>query len=134
MNTELIAETWGALGPRQARFIADFYDRFFACFPDYRRLVPHELGQTHLDKMAQVIARLAELADDPADIAPHLQHLAEAHRAYALQPADFGNFRSVFVESLGEALGPAWSGAAARAWEEAFDEILVPAMAPPATA
>ncbi len=134
MDTELIALTWRTLGNRQARFIADFYDLFFARYPRYRPLFPHEFGQTDLDKMAQRVALLAELADDSADITPHLRRLAAAHRPLALERADFDNFRSVFVEALADALGPAWSAAAARAWEQAFDEVLIPAMAAPATA
>jgi len=126
MNTELIAQTWNALGPRQAQFVAAFYDRLFERFPGYRKLFPRELGEAHLKKMVDTVALLADLAEDTADIAPRLHKLGAAHRPFELAPRDFANFKAVFVEVLGGAVGAQWSAAAAHAWNEAFDEVLIP--------
>ncbi len=128
MNTELIAQTWQALGERQGQFIERFYERLFERFPGYRKLFPLELSPGHLEKMTRTVALLADLSEDDSDIAPRLRHLGTWHKPYALSPRDFENFGSVFVEVLGRELGAQWSASAARAWQEAFGETLIPLM------
>ncbi len=128
MNTELIAQTWQALGERQPQFIAAFYERFFERFPGYRKLFPTELGQAHLDKMLQTVALLCDLAEDREDIAPHLRKLGAAHRPFDLALHDFANFKAVFIEVLRSYAGSAWSTEAAKAWSDAFEDVLFPLM------
>jgi hemoglobin-like flavoprotein len=127
MNTELIAQTWQALGERQAKFVAAFYERFFERFPGYRRFFPRELGEAHLQKMVATVALLADLAEDTGDVAPRLHRLGAAHRPFELAPRDFGNFKAVFIEVLREHSG-SWSPEAAKAWSDAFEEVLFPLM------
>ena len=126
MNTELVARTWQALGDRQAQFIDAFYDRFFERFPGYRKLFPHKLRPAHLEKMVLTLALLADLSDDRAAIAPRLHKLGSAHKPYDLELRDFNNFKAVFIEVLGPQLGRHWTDAAAAAWNEAFDVVLIP--------
>ena len=126
MNTELIARTWQALGDRQAQFIEAFYDRFFERFPGYRKLFPHELRTAHLEKMVLTLALLADLSDDRSAIAPRLHKLGAVHKPFDLELRDFNNFKAVFIEVLGPQLGKHWTTAAAKAWNDAFDAVLIP--------
>jgi hemoglobin-like flavoprotein len=126
MKTELIAETWDALGAGQREFVELFYQRFFERFPDYRPLFPLELNLQHLEKMVQTIALVANQSQDRSRIAPHMHAIGQAHQAYGLSARDFGNFKRTFVEVLGERLGGRWSAEAEDAWNDAFDTVLVP--------
>lgn len=128
MKTELIAETWNALGAGQHEFVEAFYQRFFARYPDYRPLFPLELNAQHLEKMVQTMALVANLSEDRSGIAPHMHKLGQAHKAYGLTARDFDNFKRTFLELLGERLGRQWSADAAKAWNDAFDAVLVPLM------
>lgn len=128
MNTELIAQTWSALGSREAEFIEAFYRRFFERFPGYRKLFPHQLRPAHLEKMIQTMALVANLSEDQAVIAPHMHKLGAAHKPFDLEQRDMNNFKAVFIEMLGEQLGTRWTAAAAQAWSSAFDEVLIPLM------
>lgn len=128
MKTELIADTWSALGETQREFVEAFYGRFFARFPIYRPLFPKQLDAGHLEKMVQTMALVANLAEDRSLIAPHMRKVGHAHSAYHLSPSDLDNFKSVFVEMLGERLGSRWNREAERAWEQAFDQVLIPLM------
>lgn len=125
MNTELIAQTWATIDDHVA-FVEGFYARFFERFPDYRRHFPQPLDARHLDKMVETMALVACLSEDRSTIAPHMHKLGAAHKPYALTPDDLDNFRAVFIEALGERLGPAWSPAAAQAWSSAFEQVLIP--------
>lgn len=126
MKTEPIAETWDALGNRQTRFIRAFYERLFERFPGYRKFFPHKLDASHLDKMAQTIALVARFSDEEDLVAPRLHKVGVAHRPYDLQPRDMHNFATVFTEVLGEHLGNHWTDAAAQAWHDAFDQVIIP--------
>jgi hemoglobin-like flavoprotein len=128
MKTELIAETWEALGAAQREFVEAFYHRFFERYPDYRPLFPLELNPRHLEKMVQTMALVANLSDDRGSIAPHMHKVGEAHKAYGLGARDFDNFKGTFLELLGERLGQRWTTEAERAWNDAFDQVLVPLM------
>jgi len=128
MKTELIAETWEALGEGQRAFVVAFYQRFFERFPDYRPLFPLELDPRHLEKMVQTMALVANLSDDRSSIAPHMHRVGHAHKAYGLTARDFDNFKRTFLELLGERLGRQWSAEAEKAWNAAFDAVLVPLM------
>lgn len=135
INTEIIAASWRSLGERKHDFIVRFYQAFFARHPRYRPLFPAELADSHVRKMVLTVALLAELADDPGDILPHLRKLRAAHTPYQLALPDFAAFRDTFVQCLALELGPAWNDETALAWREAFDRVLVPALSPaPATA
>jgi hemoglobin-like flavoprotein len=127
MNTELIAQTWGAVDDPMA-FVESFYARFFERFPAYRKLFPQQLDRKHLDKMVQTMALVARLSEDRGTIAPHVHKLGASHKPYALGPKDFANFKAVFVEMLGARLGSGWSPAAAKAWDEAFEQVIIPLM------
>jgi len=70
MNTELIEQTWQALGDRRGQFVDAFYERFFERFPGYRRLFARKLQPADLEKMLFTAALLVDLADDREDIAP----------------------------------------------------------------
>ena len=126
MNTELVAQTWRALGDRQSQFIEAFYDRLFERFPGYRKLFPHQLRPAHLEKMVLTLALLADLSDDRTAIAPRLHKLGTAHKPYDLELHDFNNFKAAFIEVLGPQLGRHWTAAAAEAWNDAFDVVLIP--------
>jgi len=128
VKTGLITESWNALGAGQRAFVEAFYQRFFERYPDYRPLFPLELNPRHLEKMVQTIALMADQSQDRGRIAPHMHTLGQAHKAYDLSARDFDNFKRTFVEVLGERLGRQWSAEAEKAWNDAFDAVLVPLM------
>ena len=127
MNTELIAQTWGAIEDPVA-FVKDFYARFFERFPGYRPLFPKQLDPGQLEKMVQTMALVARMSEDRGVIAPHVHKLGAAHKPYALGPKDLANFKAVFIEMLSGRLGAGWSPAAAKAWNRAFEEVVIPLM------
>jgi hemoglobin-like flavoprotein len=128
MNTELISHTWQVLGERRGQFVEEFYQRFFERFPGYRKLFSRKLEPADIEKMLFTAALLADLADERADIAPRLRKLGAAHKPLALDGHDLGNFKEVFLEVLGPKLGAQWTPAAEDAWNEAFDDVLIPLM------
>jgi len=128
MNTELIAQTWFALGERREAMIEAFYERFFERFPGYRAHFPAAPDPHRMQTMLDTMSLIARLGDDRPIIAPRIQGLGGFHQPYRLDEGDLRKFRDVFVEVLGEHCGPNWTEAAADSWREAFDEAVIPLM------
>jgi hemoglobin-like flavoprotein len=128
MNTPIVAATWFALGERQQAMVGTFYERFFQRHPRYREMFPAQLNEHHLNKMVETMSLIARLQRERPIIAPRIQQVGDHHRPYALDEADLGNFRDVFVEVLAEFCGADWNPGAEQAWREAFDEEVIPIM------
>jgi hemoglobin-like flavoprotein len=128
MNTELIEQTWRLLGEHRTQFVEEFYQRFFERFPGYRKLFPRRLEAAGLEKMLFTAALAADLAGDRRDLAPRMHKLGAAHKPYALDGHDLGNFKEVFLEVLAPRLGAHWTPAAEQAWNQAFDDVVLPLM------
>jgi len=127
MNTELVARSWDSLGDRKRAVIESFYDRFFERFPEYRQFFPESMDH-QMDRMVHTIAMAARLSDDESTVELHMIHVGARHRYYHLGKADLMNFKAVFVENIGEHCQDLWSESYAKAWEEVFDEVIVPLM------
>jgi hemoglobin-like flavoprotein len=127
MNTELIAETWDSLAHRHIDVIEVFYDRFFERFPRYREMFPAKMDQ-QMKKMVRTLAMVARLSDDEPLITPHLTKVGDRHRPYGLQAQDLENFKAVFLEVIAEECGSRWTERCAQAWNDAFDEVIIPLM------
>jgi hemoglobin-like flavoprotein len=127
MNTELVARSWDSLGDRKRAVIESFYGRFFERFPQYRQFFPESMDP-QMDKMVRTIAMAARLSDDESTVELHMIHVGERHKPYHLGQADLMNFKSVFIENMGEHCQDLWNEDYARAWEDVFDEVIVPLM------
>lgn len=127
MNTELIEQSWNAIGERRGEMIAAFYERLFLRYPRYRALFPRDMGRQR-QKMLETLALIAAQADAPALVRLHLKKVGARHAALSLTPLDFARFRTVLLEVLGEYAGESWDQACAEAWTQAFDQVVVPCM------
>jgi hemoglobin-like flavoprotein len=127
MNTERIGEVWDALHGRHYQVIEHFYNRFFEQFPDYKKYFPESMDR-QMKKMVRTIGLVARVSDSPSVVEPHVEQVGAHHKPYALQKKDLDNFKSVFIEVLSEECASRWDADTARAWEEAFDEFIIPGM------
>lgn len=127
MNVQRIGEVWDSLHGKQYDVIAHFYQRFFERFPDYRRFFPDSLD-AQMKKMVRTLSLVARVADSTSVVEPHIERVGDHHKAYGLQKKDLENFKEVFIEVLGEEYGEQWNAEHAQAWQEAFDEVIIPGM------
>ena len=127
MQTELIAQSWDSLNPRHIEVIQTFYDRFFERFPNYRAMFPESMDH-QMKKMVRTMAMVARLSDDQPIVAPHLTKVGDRHSVYALSEQDLQNFKDVFIEVLAEECGGQWTEDCRKAWNEAFERVIIPNM------
>jgi hemoglobin-like flavoprotein len=127
MNVQRIGEVWDSLHGRQYQVIEHFYQRFFERFPNYRRFFPDSMD-AQMKKMVRTISLVARMADSASVVEPHIERVGDHHKPYSLQREDLDNFKDVFIEVLGEEFGDRWDANCAQAWQQAFDELIIPGM------
>jgi hemoglobin-like flavoprotein len=127
MQTELIAQSWDSLNPHHIEVIQTFYDRFFQRFPSYRTMFPESMDH-QMKKMVRTMAMVARLSEDQSIIAPHLMKVGDRHSPYGLSERDLQNFKEVFIEVLAEECGGQWTENCGKAWDEAFEQVIIPIM------
>jgi hemoglobin-like flavoprotein len=125
MNTEIIGQVWDSVAGRRVEIIQTFYTRFFERYPQYQRHFPETMDH-QMEKMVETISTLARFSEDPAILRPHLMKLGQAHKAYGLSSTDLHNFKEIFVESIAAACPDVWNTECERAWNDAFNQVIIP--------
>ena len=125
MNTEIIKTSWNALAGRRLEFIEAFYHRLFERYPRYRELFPEKMDAQH-ERMIEMIGALAQFADHIPPLEPYLSNVGFQHRRTGIHADDVENFKQTFLETLAEFPMEIDPDARQRAWQEAFDEVIIP--------
>jgi len=131
MKTRLIEQSWNDVAGSHRELIGAFYDRLFQDYPQYEPLFDRERMQGQMDRMAQTVALVSQLADNEAAIRPHLERIGRAHAPLDLDEDDLRNFFRTFVAVVGEYCdvhSDIWSRECEQAWHAAFEQIVVPHM------
>jgi hemoglobin-like flavoprotein len=128
VNTEIIGQVWDSLEGRHQELVLSFYERFFQRFPHYRSLFPEQMD-SQMRKMVHTLALVARVSDSTSVVTPHLEKVGSRHRGYHISADDLQNFKEVFLEVLQEKCGDVWSDDCRQAWDEAFEQVLLPHMA-----
>jgi len=127
MNTELIGQSWDKLAGKHQEMVATFYDRFFDKFPHYRKFFPESM-EHQLKRMVETIALLARVTDETEVTHPHLVKVGSRHTGYSLTREDLDNFKTVFVQVVGEYCADDWNQEYQESWTEAFEQHIIPYM------
>ncbi|MGF1615886.1 MAG: globin [Gammaproteobacteria bacterium] len=127
MNIQRIGEVWDTLHGKHYDVMERFYRRFFERFPQYRKFFPGSMD-AQMKKMVRTIGLVARVAESTSVVEPHIERVGDHHKPYGLQKQDLDNFKNVFIEVLGEEYGSGWDAEHAQAWQEAFDQLIIPNM------
>ena len=127
MNAELIGQSWDKLTGKHEELVSTFYDRFFGEYPDYKSLFPGSMDR-QMKKMLETMALLARVTEETEITHPHLERVGGKHTQYQLGKQDLDNFKSVFLQVLGEYCAADWTTECQQSWTEAFDKHVIPYM------
>jgi molybdopterin-binding protein len=130
MNTELIGQSWDKLADKQEALVHTLYERLFEQHPDYKSLFPETMSR-QMEKLVRTVALVARV-DAPEIVHSRLLKLGHKHRKFNLKQEDFLNFKRVFMEVLGEYCNEycpdVWNEACMQAWQDIFDQQIIPYM------
>lgn len=118
MEASLLAVADAGIDIRHALF-----DRFFAAYPERRAtfMVVDASSRRMTDETLQMMFGLAK---EEGWVWPLVAELVHTHRTYGPLPiAEYDAFIDMTVVELGIAVGPAWSGECAAAWQRRADEL-----------
>lgn len=127
MNTQLVGQTWDKISGQHEEVITKFYQRFFDTYPDYRQHFPESLDR-QMTKMVDTIALLARVSDETELAHSQMTKLGHKHIGYRIGEQDLQRFQDVFLQVLSEYCGDEWSDECSQAWEEVFNQHIIPHM------
>jgi len=125
MNKQLLTEVWSNLAGQRIEMVEAFYRNLFARYPQYEEFFPTNIDH-QMDLMVEVMSTVINFSDQINIIRPYLVRVGVAHRHYSLTPQDFRNFSQVFIDTLGEVCGDQWQAQHQQAFEETFDDVILP--------
>lgn len=97
-----------------------FYQRLFETAPHLRPLFRSEPAR-QARKFMQTLRVIVSALHTPMKHVAVLQSLGERHEGYGVRPEHYPIVRDALLSVLSERLGPAFTPAARRAWERAFE-------------
>ena len=121
----MIEQDWEALAGKRMQFAHDFYERLFGAHPQYRAMFPPSMD-AQMERMIEMFSGVTRFADHADLIRAYLLRVGYAHRRLGIGAADVENFKTAFIETLAHLRAQAWNAAHLEAWNEAFDDMIVP--------
>ena len=107
------------IGPQVA---AVFYDRLFTADPALRRFFKGDID-VQGDRLLAMIGAAVHLLDRPGSLLPALRVLGVRHAGCGIRAAHYASIASVWLDTLAEAQGPAFSADVRAAWSAMLELV-----------
>jgi nitric oxide dioxygenase len=99
-----------------------FYANLFALAPELRPLFRTDIASQGMRFMS-TLATIADLLDEPDELADEVDYLARAHAGIGVRAAHFVPMRSALLVTLAETLGSEFTPELQAAWHAAYDHF-----------
>jgi hemoglobin-like flavoprotein len=118
----LVRQSFERLVPVRQSLGLAFYDRLFAADPSLRALFRGDIGTQagHLMAALQMVVRSL---DDLGPVLGRIEELGRRHAGYGAEPRHFATVGGVFLVTLREALGAAFTPEVEAAWASAYGTL-----------
>ena len=123
MDIALLRQTFDLVKPRADDVARAFYARLLGTFPQVRPLFADTDFDRQRRHLIQSLAVIVAAVDHPEQLTPVLDKLGQSHVAYRVEPHMYRYVSFSLLATLADALGDAWTPAAASTWESALDAV-----------
>ena len=104
-------------------FVAAFYERLFARFPETRALFVHTAMADQRKKLQQSLALIVEHMHQPETLREHLHAMGHRHAAYGVKPEHYTCVGEILLEAFADFLAERWTPAHEQAWTEGYTAV-----------
>lgn len=123
LQIALLETSFQEITPQGAAFVATFYDKLFAEFPQTRGFFTSTDMQEQQKKLLGALALVIHNLRKPDVLAAALKGLGQRHEAYGVRPEHYPIVGAVLLETFAVFLGERWTPALRDAWAEAYQAV-----------
>ena len=119
---DLIRDSFHRLQPDVEAASELFYDRLFEIAPELRAMFLNDMTEQGMRFMS-TLALIVQHLDDPQELRPYLEKLAQGHAAFGVKHEHFHPMGQALIWSMQKTLGEKFSEGATAAWQAAYDHL-----------
>jgi hemoglobin-like flavoprotein len=129
INSNLLGATLKYLEPKKSEFISVFYSRLFSSSPAIFHFIIIEketdmqhLQESYLQFLTQLVSLLQMKEYEKANV--YVSNIGKQHFKMRVPIEYYEHFTRLFIETLRDFMGPAWTPQMAEQWEVSYKVII----------
>jgi hemoglobin-like flavoprotein len=123
LQIDLLETSFQEIAPQGEAFVAAFYERLFAHYPQTKAFFTTTDMKEQKKKLLGALALVVQNLCKPDALAPALAGLGQRHAAYGVRPEHYPLVGVVLLDTFAACLGERWTPARRDAWEQAYQAI-----------
>jgi nitric oxide dioxygenase len=123
LQIELLETSFQEIAPQGEAFVATFYDKLFAEFPQTRGFFASIDMKEQQKKLLGALALVVQNLRKPDVLAGALKGLGQRHAGFGVRPEHYPIVGAVLLETFAAFLGQRWTPELRDAWAEAYQAI-----------
>jgi hemoglobin-like flavoprotein len=123
LQIEVLETSFQEIAPQGEAFVAAFYERLFAQYPQTKAFFTTTDMREQKKKLLGALALVIQNLRKPDVLAPALAGLGQRHAAYGVRPEHYPIVGAVLLDTFAAFLGERWTPARHDAWAQAYQAI-----------
>ncbi len=123
LQVALLQESFNVIAAHGEAFVAAFYERLFAMYPETRQFFAKTSMENQHHKLLMSLILVIENLNNPDYLKMTLKRLGSIHAWHHVEPKHFEMVGAALIETLAEYLKQGWSPELEAAWGEAYAEL-----------
>jgi len=123
MNAEILRTSFEIVDSRDPNFVARFYTRLFARYPQLSRMFGGSVSQRQHTMLYQALVAVLDHIDDASWLEDALKKYGARHASYGVTDEMYDWFGECLLATLADIDDSMWTPELAAAWSEAYVAI-----------
>ena len=123
LQIDVLETSFQEIAPHGEAFVAAFYARLFAQFPQTRAFFTTTDMKEQEKKLLGALLLVIQNLRKPDVLAPALKGLGQRHAAYGVRPEHYPIVGAVLLDTFAAFLGEGWTPARREAWAQAYEAV-----------
>jgi len=123
LQIDVLETSFQEIAPQGEAFVAEFYERLFAQFPETRAFFTTTDMKEQKKKLLGALVLVIQNLRRPDVLAPALKGLGQRHAAYGVRPEHYPIVGAVLLDTFAAFLGERWTPELRDAWTQAYQAV-----------